>query len=1049
VPLLPHRTPNGTRRVPTTFEENAMNPLLPAMLLLAPTAPPEAPKVDFNRDVRPILADHCFQCHGPDANKRKAGLRLDVDPAGEKRETAVIVPGKPAESELIRRVTADDLRDRMPPMKFGRQLSEKQIEILKIWTLQGGKWEKHWSLLAPTRPEPPKTKHATANPIDAFTFARLEKEGQTPSKEADRVTLIRRMTFDLTGLPPTPAEVDAFVNDKNPNAVEKLADRLLASPRYGERMAWRWLEAARYADTHGYQTDGEREMWRWRDWVIEAHNRNLPFDQFTIEQLAGDLLPKPTLDQRIATGFNRNHRGNSEGGIVPEEYAVEYVVDRVETTATVWLGLTLGCARCHDHKFDPFSQKEFYQLYAYFNNVPEKGRAVKNGNSPPYIKAPTREQTNKLAELDAKLEEAETAWAKFESKMAELIIAWEKDRPSVTNWVPDRGLVASRALGPNEQHEAHGGEPVYAQGRKGRVLAFDGKRFGDLGDLGDFGYDDRFSFAVWMNPKERTGAILSRMPEEPQAEGYAVELVDGKVRVSLTKRWLDDALRVETSAAVKVGAWQHVAVTYDGSRLACGVKIYVDGVEQKITTLLDELNQTFQNKESFRLGSAGGKANRFVGQMEEFRLYNRALEPREATVLAVIPSVADILAKEWLDRTLAELEKLRAYYLEVGAPAEVRKPFLALRDLRETRAKFWDSVPTVMVMEEMPNPRDAFVLLRGEYDKKGTKVERATPAQLPAMPKDAPSNRLGLAKWLVRAENPLTARVAVNRMWQLHFGKGLVRTAEDFGTQGEYPSHPELFDWLATEFAKDWDVKRMHKLIVTSATYRQSSRITKELLEHDPDNKLFARGPRLRLSAEMIRDQALFASGLLVEKQGGPSVKPYQPAGLWNELSGTGDYKPDTGEKLYRRSLYTFWKRTVPPPTLGAFDTSMRETCWVRETRTNTPLHALTLLNDVTFVEAARVLAQRVMLEEVTPEKRLARAFQFLTARTPTDTEAKVLLGAFARQHATYKKNPADARRLLQVGESKPDPKLDVAELAAYAQVCSLIMNLDESVTKE
>src|SRR5262245_30542874 len=499
-----------------------MGTLLPAMLLLtAPSAPPESAKVDFNRDVRPILADHCFQCHGPDAGKRKADLRFDIDSTTLKRDP-VIVPHKPAESELIRRITAEDANDRMPPAKFARPLSAKQIDTLKAWIAQGGKWEKHWALIPPTIPAIPNTKHQTRNTIDKFVFARLEKEGIEPNKEADRVTLIRRMTFDLTGLPPTPAEVDAFVNDKSSDAVEKLADRLLASPRYGERMAWRWLEAARYADTNGYQTDAERDMWRWRDWVIEAYNRNMPFDQFTIEQIAGDMLPNPTLNQRIATGFNRNHRGNAEGGIVPEEYAVEYVVDRVETTATVWLGLTLGCARCHDHKFDPFSQKEFYQLFAYFNNVPEKGRAVKFGNSPPYIKAPTREQIKKLAELDAKIKAAEKTWADLQGAVAKAEATWAKgaERAKVPEWAPNRGLLK---------------EWVFDA-----PLVFGGERFTTDADVGDFGFDDRFSFAVWLAPLNLTGAILSRGLDEPQAEGYAVELVDGKVRVSLTKRWLDD-----------------------------------------------------------------------------------------------------------------------------------------------------------------------------------------------------------------------------------------------------------------------------------------------------------------------------------------------------------------------------------------------------------------------------------------------------------------------------------------------------------------------------
>jgi hypothetical protein len=1022
------------------------------VLILGPMAPPAGTesKIDFNRDVRPILSDHCFQCHGPDTAKRKADLRLDTDPTGQERDAKLIVPGKPDESELYRRISAADPRDQMPPAKFGRRLSTPQIAVLKKWIEQGGKWEKHWALVPPVRPEPPKTKHPVANPIDAFVFARLEREGLAPSKEADRTMIIRRMSFDLTGLPPTPAEVDAFLADKEPNAVEKLADRLLASPRYGERMAWKWLEAARYADTNGYQTDAERDMWRWRDWVIEAYNRNLPFDRFTIEQIAGDMLRNPTLDQRIATGFNRNHRGNAEGGIVPEEYAVEYVVDRVETTATVWLGLTLGCCRCHDHKFDPFSQKEFYQLFAYFNNVPEKGRAVKFGNSPPLIKAPTHAQQQQLAALDAKIKDAEAKWRVAEKKVPEALATWERSAV-LGEWTPERGLLIERGFGHKEEEAVRDGKSRYATGRRAdQSLVFDGKLFAEIGITGDFGYDDRFSICVWMKPTKLTGALFSRGPQEPEAEGYSVELIDGKIRVALTKRWLDDALRIETDAIVKPDRWQHVTVTYDGSRLARGVKIHLDGIELKTKALLDELNQDFKNKEPFRVGTAGNKDRRFAGQLDHLIVYGRVLEPYEVEALAVPTELREITAKRPTDRTAAESRKLEAYFVDRAAPEEtIRAPFHHLRKLREERAKLWDSLPTVMVMEEMAQPRDTFVLMRGEYDKKGAKVSSAPPAALGALPKGAPNNRLGLAQWLVDRANPLTARVAVNRMWQLHFGKGLVPTSEDFGTQGEYPAHPELLDWLATEFARDWDVKRLHKLIVTSHTYRQSSKLTKERLERDPENTLLARGPRLRLSAEMIRDQALFVSGLLVEKRGGPSVKPYQPAGLWHELSGAGDYTPDTGENLYRRSLYTFWKRTVPPPTLSAFDTSMRETCWVRETRTNTPLHALTLLNDVTFVEAARVLAQRVMRDEPDPERRLRAAFRRVTARAPTEAEGKVLASAFERQLTAYRKNPDAAAKALRVGESKPDPKLDPVELAAYAAVCSLILNLDEAVTKE
>ncbi|HJZ92422.1 MAG TPA: DUF1553 domain-containing protein [Gemmataceae bacterium] len=1023
-------------------------PLLPAIAVAALVfpGPSRAEPVRFNRDILPILADKCFACHGPDAAKRKAGLRFDREEGARK------VLGKPDASELVRRITSADPDERMPPKDSGRELSKAQADTLRRWVAEGARWEKHWAFVPPTRPALPAVMDFAwvRSPIDRFILARLEQAGLKPSPETDRTTLIRRMSLDLTGLPPTPAEIEAFIRDAGSDAVDRLADRLLATPRYGERMAWRWLEAARYADTNGYQTDAGRDMWRWRDWVIEAYNRNLSFDQFTIEQLAGDLLPGATLDQRIATGFNRNHRGNAEGGIVPEEYAVEYVADRVETTSTVWLGLTLGCCRCHDHKFDPFSQREFYQLFAYFNNVPEKGRAVKFGNSPPYIKAPTRDQGQTLAALDRRVADAERRVRQLRGTLAEAQARWERSvRPAdVPDWTPDRGLTTRIALDDDGPLTVRDGPAVYVPGRLGKALDLDGKRFVDVGNVGDFGFDDRFSLALWVNVRQLTGALLSRAVDDPQGEGYGVHFVNGKIQLHLTKRWLDDALRVETERKLEPGRWHHVAVTYDGSRLAAGVKVYIDGAEAKTTTLLDELNQSFQTKEPLRIGSGGGPDGRFNGLVDEVRVYGRVIEPAEASVLAVAATPGEIVAKPVAERTAAETDKLRALFVAKVAPEEIRAAHEALRAAREERANFSDSIPTVMVMEEMASPRDTHLLIRGQYDRPGAKVTAAGPTTLPDSPLGG--SRLDLAKWLVSPDHPLTARVAVNRLWQLHFGTGLVATGEDFGTQGEYPSHPELLDWLATEFVRTgWDLKRMHKLIVTSATYRQSSRVPKVLPARDPDNRLLSRFPRYRLSAEMIRDQALFASRLVVEHTGGPSVKPYQPAGLWDELSGTGDYVPDTGDKLYRRSLYTYWKRTAPPPGLSAFDATARETCWVRETRTNTPLQALTLLNDVTYVEAARKLAEIVLRECAAADDRLAVAFRRVTARAPTDTERAVLRRALDRQLADYRNDPAAARKLLKVGDSAANPRLDAVEVAAYAAVCRLILNLDEAMTKE
>ncbi len=1002
--------------------------LIPAVLLAAlPGGGGQDPRtVEFNRDVRPILADRCFQCHGPDAKKRQADLRLDTEEGAraDRDGTRAVVPGDPARSELLRRVTSDDPEERMPPAKTGRKLSEKETGLLRRWIEEGARWQKHWAFLPPRAPPVPEVrrKEWVRNPVDAFVLERLEREGLPPSPEAEKTTLLRRASLDLTGLPPTPEEADAFLADGSPGAFEKVVDRLLASPRYGERMARPWLDAARYADTNGYQTDGERVMWRWRDWVIEAFNANLTYDRFTVEQIAGDMLPGATLDQKIATGFNRNHRGNSEGGIIPEEYAVEYVVDRVDTTATVWLGLTLGCARCHDHKFDPIAQKEFYRLFAYFNNVPEKGRAIKFGNSVPVLLSPTRDQERERADLERRLAASQRRFAGLALEIAAAQEAWEKGAPAADG-MPAGELAAHLPLA----------DP-----------AFDGKRAVDAGDKGAFGFFDKFSISAWVQGE---GPVLSRMADVEEGEGYALVLAAGRVQFNLVKRWLDDALRVETERLLAPGR-HHVLVTYDGSRVASGVRVYVAGREAKLKVTLDELNQSFATKEPLRIGAGGG---RFRGSIEEVRVYARALSAEEAAILATPEPIRTIAAVPPVRRSLGQALKVRAFFLENGAPEKIGRAHRELLALRKERERLIESLPTTMVMEEMAKPRPASLLLRGQYDKPGEKVEPGVPAVLSEA---QPATRLELARWLVAPSNPLTARVAVNRTWQMLFGSGLVRTTEDFGTQGDWPSHPDLLYCLAAEFMtpstrSPWDLKRLLKLVVTSATYRQSSRVTPALLQRDPDNRLLARGPRFRLPADMVRDQALAASGLLVEKLGGPSVRPYQPAGLLKELSGAEDYRQDRGEGLYRRSLYTFWKRAVPPPAMTTFDAAGREACVVRESRTNTPLQALNLMNDVTYVEAARALAERVMARGGPPEERIALAFRLVTARRPAPAELRVLADAHRHYLALYGKDPEAARKLLSVGERPRDPKLDPAELAALATVAGLILNLDETVTKE
>jgi hypothetical protein len=974
--------------------------------------------VEFNRDVRPILSDRCYSCHGPDPGYRRANLRLDVEESARSRITS---------GEVLRRISSQDPAVRMP---LGQApLSPGEIELLRRWVEQGAKWQKHWSLIPPKQSPLPKISNPSwaRNGIDHFVLERLDRENLKPSPEAERATLLRRVSLDLTGLPPSLSELDGFLADSAPNAYQKAVDRFLASPRYGERMAARWLDAARYADTNGYQTDAERFMWRWRDWVIEAFNHNLPFNQFTLHQIAGDLIPNPTLETRIATGFSRNHRGNGEGGIIPEEYAVEYVVDRIETTATVFLGLTMGCARCHDHKYDPVSQKEFYQVYAYFNNIADRGRYNKFGNTPPVIKAPTPDQEARLAELDAKRAAAQSAWDRMQPDLDRSQRAWEQSlRTPIEPWALSSGLVFHKPL-----DEA----------------AFDGKSFVDAGDVLRFGFLDRFTLAARIYPTAPDGAILTRAEDVPEGDGYGLYLKDGKLQVNLVQRWLDDALRVETADPISLNQWHHVAMTYDGSREAYGVQVYVDGKPQKLKINLDELNQNFTAKQPFRIGAGNG--SRFQGRIRDARAYNRALTASELAIVADPAAIHEIAAMG--NRTPAQSEKLRLYYLEKQAPAGLREAWQALVAARSARDSFYDSIPTVMVMEEMPNPKETFFLQRGAYDRPGPKVERGTPASLHAFPAGAPNNRLGFARWLIDPANPLTARVIVNRFWQMYFGAGIVKTVEDFGSQGEWPSHPELLDWLATEFVRTgWDVKGLQRLIVTSATYRQASRLTPELRQRDPENRLLARGPRLRLPAEMVRDQALAIAGLLVEKIGGPSVKPYQPAGLWKELSGGQDYQNDHGPNLYRRSLYTFWKRAAPPPALMNFDAAGREACVVRETRTNTPLQALNLMNDVTFLEASRVLAQRALGEGgTTPSERIGYAFRLATARRPRPSETDRLLTTLRHYQDRYQSDRDAALRFLSVGEYPRDEKLDPGELAAYTAAASLILNLDEVVTKQ
>ena len=811
-------------------------------------------KIDFSRDIQPILADNCYHCHGPDAGRRKAFLRLDTQDGAmgnvtKAQDHKAIVPGHPDEGTLIERIFSTDADEQMPPPDSNRKLTETQKELLKRWIAAGAPWGKHWALVPPQRPPLPRIDRADwpINAIDHFILARLEKERISPSPETLKQALIRRVTLDLTGLPPTPLEVDSFVHDTAVDAYERVVDRLLASPRYGERMVWEWLDAARYADTNGFQGDNTRTMWPWRDWAIKALNANMPYDRFTIEQLAGDLLPNATIDQKVATGFCRNHMINGEGGSIPEENRVTYVMDQTETVSTVWLGLTVGCARCHDHKFDPIAQKDYYSLSAFFNQTPVGGGGG-SGQTAPVVDFATLEQNAKLKQLNESLKDTSAALVAIEKK---------------TFIIPE-------------------------------------------------------------------GKTISDSPK--------LALVSGS-----------------TSSTLK--------------------------------------------------------------------------QPPEKRYL---PSFREIVPK------------LKATEPEYVASAE---RFLKAIDEQQ---KFNASIPRVMVMQDLPKPRETFVLVKGAYDKHADVVAAATPPSLPPLVGEAPTNRLALARWLMSPGHPLTSRVTVNRMWQQFYGIGLVKTVDDFGVQGEKPVHPELLDWMATEFiASEWNVKAMQRLIVTSRAYRQSSKMTAETFERDPENRLLARGPRFRLPAFVLRDQALAAAGLLVEKVGGPAVKPYQPPGIWEEATfGFIKYDQDHGDALYRRSVYTFWRRIVGPTEF--FDSGARQSCTVKLSHTNTPLHALTTLNDTTFVEAARAMAQRVMTQAgESPAARIDLAWRLLMARDPNPRERSYLTATLKRLKADYAADPAEARKLLSIGESKRDEKLDVVDHAAFCGVCLAILNLDETMTKE
>jgi mono/diheme cytochrome c family protein len=1011
-------------------------------------------KVDFDRDIRPILSDNCFACHGPDANQRKARLRLDTREGalGELKSGAhAIVPGKTDDSVLLDRITEEDPSLRMPPKKSGKHLTAVQIALIRRWIAEGAAYSTHWAFVPPVRKHLPPVKNAAwpRNPIDRFILARLERAGLQPTAEADRTTLIRRVTLDLTGLPPTPAEVDAFLADPSPNAYEKVVDRLLRSPRYGEHMARFWLDAARYGDTHGLHLDNYREMWPYRDWVIKAFNSNKPYDRFLTEQLAGDLLPGATLDQIVATGFNRCHVTTSEGGSIEEEVYVRNVVDRVETAGTVFMGLTVGCCRCHDHKFDPIKQKEFYQLFAFFNNL--DGPAL-DGNAAlpaPTVRIPTAEQGAELERVQQKIAalrkqiEAEVARVKYDDSAD----AKESEQAARTElvWIDDAipaGAKASSDGGINGQWNFVGRPkyPVFSGEKSSmRTAAGLSQHFFEGANPGlRVGAGDTLFAHVYLDP--------ANPPKEIMLQWHTGEWKHRAYWGDNVIPWGRDnsGERRQVGPLPKKGEWVRLEVPAAKVGLKPGTVINGWAFTQHggtvywdragIVTATPQSNQAYTTLTSWlRVQRAAGGAG--------------------------LPAHIQQLVKLPRDkRSEQQRRQLRAYFIE-NAYAETQATFAPLRQqltaLEKERQRIDKETPATLVFKERTTLKPAYVLKRGEYDQRGEQVGRETPKFLPPLPAQASRDRLGLAQWLLSPDHPLTARVEVNRLWQQCFGTGLVKTTEDFGSQGEPPSHPALLDGLAVQFRADgWDIKQMMKQIVMSATYRQSSRVTKDRLEKDPDNRLLSRGPRFRLDAEMLRDQALFVSGLLVERLGGPSVKPPQPSGLWEAVGYTGsntkNFVPDHGhEKVHRRSMYTFWKRTAPPPEMNTFDAPSRESCIVRRERTNTPLQALLLMNDPQFVEAARTLAGRTLKAGgATPEARLTYMFRLTTGRLPQAKEMTELIAAYRDHLATFRRDAAKAKQLINVGELKPDSSLDPSELAAWTMIANLLLNLDEVLNK-
>ncbi len=1045
-------------------------------------------KVDFNFHIKPILSDRCFACHGPDEKSRKGDLRLDIEAGAfamldSSEQRYAIIPGNLKNSTLVHRITTTDPELVMPPPESNLNLSEYEIALLKKWIDQGAEWKDHWAFIPPAKPQLPEVGQADwpLNGIDHFILNKLEQEGLQPEEAADREKWLRRVSFDLTGLPPDIQDIEDFLEDNSEDAFEKTVDRLLSSPAYGERMTSIWLDVARYADSHGSPDDRPRTMWPWRDWVIEAFNTNMPYDSFVVYQLAGDLLPQPTYDQKLATGFNRNHAITQEGGVVNEEYVTEYVADRTNTAGAAFLGLTMECARCHDHKYDPISQKDYYSLFAFFNGIDEKGQ-INYFNEAPYPNMKVED-----AELEALVAFLDTSIAQLEAKDSMQYLA---NNQAFRQWLAgDKlelegdGRLQDQLLSyhrlesvellktrdevapdrPGRMNTGLLGElmpPALIAGYEGKALEFDGSNFLNLGDVGDFNWYDPFSLGAWIEAppgREKAAGLLVRRNGEQKRGGYELALTkEGFLRLSLIHDQGGEKIIVQTRARVPNQRWTHVWATYNGSGKANGITLYLNGEARPIQILEDKLaRKSILNGNDLLAGNwthrkkIRGDIHGFAGgKLDEIRVYAREVSPLEVLTIAGKTFSDRYRQLTPASRKLAEQQVLLPHYL-----LNVSEDHQHLRDRLYGHRERVQPIPDIMIMEEMDTVRETFILARGAYDAPTEKVAPTPPVAVMDFDTENPRNRLGLARWITDPGNPLTARVFVNRLWQQMFGKGIVSTSEDFGSQGALPTHPELLDWLAVDFVESgWDIKGLLRKIALSATYRQSARISPKKQKRDSENLLLARGPNQRLSAEMVRDNALAVSGLLVDSIGGKWVKPYQPAGIWKELAnqiGENKYRASRGSGLHRRSLYSYWKRTIPPPTMLTFDASERAVCIVKRQSTSTPLQSLVLLNDPQYVEASRVLATRMLKESAGDvRKGIEFGFRTVTSRLPREEEIEILSQLLEEELHSFGDDPQRVSSFLNIGAIHPDMDIKASDLAAWTMVANTLLNLDEAKMK-